>query len=149
MTKKLSELTPEQAEKQRRVQRTYYASCNKEKKRAAYRRWYAANTDKARATDKRWKAANPDKVKLRAQRAHYRRRYGITLEERDAMFIAQGGACAACRADTTSSPWHVDHCHSTGKVRAILCDSCNKTLGHAKEDAARLRALANYIEAHQ
>ena len=41
-----------------------------------------------------------------------------------------------------------DHCHSTGKVRALLCGQCNQLLGQAKENINTLRASIKYLEKH-
>jgi hypothetical protein len=43
---------------------------------------------------------------------------------------------------------HIDHDHETGEVRGLLCYSCNVALGASREDPARLRALADFIEGH-
>ena len=40
----------------------------------------------------------------------------------------------------------VDHCHTTGKVRGFLCHRCNIALGMVKDDAGRLRKLADYLD---
>lgn len=90
----------------------------------------------------------------------YRERYAFSMRERlygvsesdfVAMLEAQDGRCAICRADSWGgkhgSP-HVDHDHVTGKVRGLLCDGCNNGLGRFKDDPARLRAAATYLEAH-
>lgn len=75
--------------------------------------------------------------------------YGITLRHRVAMAEAQGHVCAACGA-AVGVPYAdglvVDHCHTTGAVRGLLCGPCNLMLGHAKDDPARLRAGAAYLE---
>jgi hypothetical protein len=77
---------------------------------------------------------------------HLTRRYGITAEESDAMFEAQGGLCAICR---TAPAVHVDHDHDTGEVRALLCFGCNGGLGQFKDDPEVLRAAACYVERHR
>lgn len=56
--------------------------------------------------------------------------YGITLEQYNAMRAAQNGCCAICGITPTEKrQLHVDHCHSTGRVRALLCSPCNTQLG--------------------
>lgn len=58
-------------------------------------------------------------------------RYGITHAEYETMFKKQGGKCAICKDKSTGVHKRyldVDHCHSTGRVRGLLCGSCNKNL---------------------
>lgn len=74
-----------------------------------------------------------------------KRRYGLTDEDYQSMLREQGGRCAVCGSTERLC---VDHDHSTGAVRKILCDYCNKALGLIEDDPRRLRALAEYIEAH-
>jgi hypothetical protein len=62
------------------------------------------------------------------------------------MLADQGGLCAICGA---VPPAHVDHDHSNGSVRALLCFNCNGGLGQFRDDAAVLRAAARYLEAHR
>jgi len=77
--------------------------------------------------------------------------YGVSPEQYAAMLEAQGGQCAICDSDQWpgkgNSP-HVDHEHATGKVRGLLCTNCNNGLGNFGDDPARLRAAADYLEAH-
>jgi hypothetical protein len=42
----------------------------------------------------------------------------------------------------------VDHCHSSEKVRGLLCNPCNSMLGHARDNVFILKAAANYLEKH-
>lgn len=78
-----------------------------------------------------------------ARRYHLRKRYGIEPEAVDALIAGQGGVCALCRV---SVPTHLDHCHSTGQVRGVLCVPCNNGLGLFKDDPAALRRAALYLE---
>lgn len=75
----------------------------------------------------------------------YRRRYGISLDEYNAMFSAQKGLCAIC-GDGSRRHLHVDHDHDTKQVRALLCQHCNIGIGNFFDDADRLQAAAAYIE---
>lgn len=76
---------------------------------------------------------------------HLKRRYGITAAEADAMLEAQDGVCAICRE---APAVHVDHDHSTGAVRALLCFNCNGGLGQFKDDPLVLHAAAYYVQFH-
>jgi hypothetical protein len=72
-------------------------------------------------------------------------KYGMTTAEVEAMREAQGGVCAICR---TAPAVHVDHSHETGKVRGMLCFSCNAALGHFKDEPTVLRRAARYLETY-
>lgn len=75
--------------------------------------------------------------------------YGVTIERFDAMLAAQGGACAICHSPPVGKKQlGVDHCHETGRVRALLCSSCNVGMGSLKDDPGLLRAAADYLELH-
>lgn len=75
--------------------------------------------------------------------------YGITPEEWDDLFQAQGGVCASCGDEPLEGAkrrFHVDHCHTSGAVRGILCHGCNVALGYLKDDSKRIQLLAGYID---
>lgn len=82
--------------------------------------------------------------------AHLKHRYGITLDEYDAMAEAQGGVCAVCgrppTAKNTRAHWSgklcVDHCHDTNRVRGLLCNDCNLAVGYGKTERVLLAAAA-------
>ncbi len=76
---------------------------------------------------------------------HLTRRYGITAAEADVMFTEQGGLCAICKAAPAA---HVDHDHTTGAVRALLCFNCNGGLGQFRDDRDVLLAAVAYLETH-
>lgn len=69
----------------------------------------------------------------------------MDLERFEAMLILQSGRCEICTAEFTETP-HVDHSHVTGRVRGLLCDSCNLGLGKFQDDPALLRLAAAYLE---
>jgi hypothetical protein len=77
-----------------------------------------------RKSDPLWRAKHVEQ-----QRAwRYMKKYGITVEQFDAMVIAQKGLCAACGHAPTGR-LHVDHDHETERVRGLLCLPCNMALG--------------------
>lgn len=87
----------------------------------------------------------------RTQRDEYRLQwlYAISSSDRQALIDKQLGRCAICAEELIAGKHtHTDHCHRTGKVRGMLCATCNVGLGHFKDDPARLRAAAHYLEAH-
>ena len=82
---------------------------------------------------------------------HLKSRYGITLADKQRMFADQDGKCAnnGCRrvfADLTQA--HLDHNHTTGKHRSLLCNQCNMALGLLHDDEATVQGLATYLQRH-
>lgn len=74
--------------------------------------------------------------------------YGITLQDYNIMFEEQKGKCLICQKHQTElkRKLFVDHCHSTGKVRGLLCTHCNTLLGNAKDNIEILYNAINYLE---
>jgi hypothetical protein len=71
----------------------------------------------------------------------------MTIEQYDAMLEAQGGGCFICgRPPRDDISLHVDHDHSTGGVRGILCFCCNNALADFQEDRLLLRKAADYLD---
>lgn len=106
-----------------------------------------------------WAKANPERARETARRGWARRKYGLTLEEVDAILLR---GCAVCgshegrvvgrRGAMPAMPRErlcLDHDHANGKVRDALCHSCNSGLGLFKDDPALLRAAAEYLETHR
>lgn len=65
-------------------------------------------------------------------------------EEIAAMISGQDRLCALCERELTKDT-HVDHCHETGRIRGVLCRSCNIGLGMFNEDPEMLRKAIAYI----
>ena len=74
---------------------------------------------------------------------HLMQKYGISAAQVEVMKAGQDGLCAICR---TNAAVHVDHDHATGRVRAILCESCNGFLGAFNDDPRLIRAAIEYLE---
>lgn len=75
-----------------------------------------------------------------------KRRYGITSADYERMAAAQGGLCAIC--ESKPERLHIDHEHTSGEVRALLCGSCNLGLGKFGDDPERLVRAAAYLDNH-
>jgi hypothetical protein len=86
-----------------------------------------------------------------------KKRYGITLEQYNEMAAAQRGKCAICGLDpSTVEDWpphhrvlHVDHDHTTGAIRSLLCNHCNRAVGFLRDDASLAEKVRDYIRSHQ
>ncbi|WP_405888419.1 endonuclease VII domain-containing protein [Streptomyces longwoodensis] len=75
--------------------------------------------------------------------SYFKRRYGLTPAELEALVAEQRGVCCICLAAPTE---HVDHCHETGRVRGVMCFSCNAALGQFKDRPDAIRRAAAYVE---
>jgi hypothetical protein len=100
-----------------------------------------------------WKRNNQVKEKTNRRRLSLQRLYGITLEQYDEFLLSQNGGCKICeRKDTGSSRckfFHVDHDHTTGKVRGLLCNNCNRGIGYLADSPERLLKAAEYVRENQ
>jgi len=102
----------------------------------------------AKAYAKEYRKNNSDAVKSSTLKSMY----GITLDEYNQMWHNQFGKCAICREPETAIikgkkiELAVDHCHTTGKVRGLLCHHCNKALGAFKDDVCSLESAVQYLK---
>lgn len=116
------------------------ASVESRKERAEYmRQWHRAV-----------RVANPDYFKNQDLKKYY----GVTLDWYKEQYAKQDGACAICKQPETSVIrgkvllLAVDHCHDTGKVRALLCSACNTGIGSLKHDRDLLQKAIAYLETY-
>jgi len=127
--------------------------------KAAHRDWYRRNREQAIAKVKAWQRANANHVnayqrelrsrpeqKRKQRDAYYRRTFGISADEFDALLENQRGVCAICaRKPEREASFHLDHDHVTGDIRGILCLGCNQGVGQFQDDAALLERAAAYV----
>jgi hypothetical protein len=140
--------------------REYYAAVDFKKSRIRTQLWKRRNPEKNREQVRRYRMRHPDRhneankkwwAQLNPERQWakwLKDRYKITQAEYDAFLTAQGFKCAVCKTDFNEIPKkkrHVDHCHKTGKVRGVLCFSCNWALGFLKDDEATISNLLEYV----
>jgi hypothetical protein len=77
------------------------------------------------------------------------RRYGVTKTWYDQKMAEQDTSCGVCLVhidDYRRQYFDVDHCHTTGKPRALLCNRCNMVLGQVDDDPELLKKLARYVK---
>lgn len=119
------------------------------------KKWRRENPEKVRAKNKRYEARYPERAKAQKRKyqkrmareirnTKYMRQYGITLIDYEVMLESQGGGCAIC-SGAGKINLAVDHCHTTGKVRGLLCCQCNHLLGNANDDPTILANAIKYL----
>jgi hypothetical protein len=116
---------------------------NRQTIKAYHNKWKKEHPEQYAARISSWKKKNKSKLKF----YQITNKYRITKEQYEAMLTHQNFRCGACEIDLKSisaTEVHVDHCHKSKLVRAILCGSCNRALGLMNDDAKRLQKLAKY-----
>ena len=132
-----------QTEKKKEYNRRYYQEHKGEYVMTRERK------DRANANDRKRRAlSEEERIKHRKEATEWRknnptkskaikiRKYGITLEQFNALLEAQGGKCAICGMSDKSNPAKfpvVDHCHTNNHVRGLICSRCNSGLGFFKD----------------
>lgn len=121
-----------------------WSAKNPEIKKELKRLWDCKNTEHKKAYSFKWKENNP----LYFKEKHLKAEYGLTLADYAQMLEDQDHKCKCCGIGKEEAPSQrlvVDHCHSTGKVRGLLCSHCNVALGMVKDSKETLRNLINYL----
>lgn len=145
-----------------------YYSENREKVLAYNKEWRKNNNDKVlkhrkkyrdnpknraviNEAQRRFAKKYPDKVRKKASlynRTHLlqirARAYKISVEELTRLLSESEGKCDICKKETPKM--NVDHCHSTGKVRGVLCRDCNLAIGLFKDSKQILSQAINYLD---
>lgn len=110
-------------------------------------RYYETHGEKLRQRVRERYRANPRAVLESNRRSNMKRLYGMTPEDYDIMLERQNGECAICGVKSNGPRrFAIDHCHVTGRVRGLLCDACNGSLGQMNDDPRLFRRAADYLE---
>lgn len=96
---------------------------------------------------KKWRKDHKGYQRFHSRKWILRTKYNLSIEAYTALFKKQNGKCAICLNDMEimGHHTHVDHCHTTGVVRGILCRHCNRGLGAFKDNETSLRNAINYL----
>lgn len=114
---------------------------NPDEHRKASARYYARHKERALGSLQRWR----EKGGRQVQRSTFlKRKYGISVEDYDRMTQERNGLCDICGRPPRAKKLHVDHDHDTGKVRGLLCFTCNTRLVFI-EEGLHMKAL-KYLE---
>ena len=97
---------------------------------------------------KEYKHKSKEAGKITTRNKKLKALYGISIEDYTNLFLIQKGCCAICDRHQSNFKMSlsVDHCHSTGKVRGLLCHACNLTLGMVKDSTFVLKKAISYLE---
>lgn len=132
---------------------SYCKPCDNERKA----RWKAKDPDAVRKYHneyrKQWVKDNRDKERQYQRRTDLKRKFGLTLEEYEALLEVQGGVCAICeRPERYADPrtghiryLAVDHCHDSNEIRGLLCSYCNLGLGQLGDTEESLMKAVEYL----
>jgi hypothetical protein len=113
---------------------------DKEAKKAYDRKYHQQRKEKRNAE----RNQNPDKYKNQEIQA----KYGISINDYYLILGMQGGVCSICGSIDPKfgrKYFCVDHCHSTGKVRGLLCHTCNLGLGHFDDSLQLIQSAQAYL----
>jgi len=105
----------------------YKSACSK----CSYLRW------------KDWRDKNLESARKKDRTYHYIRKYGLSLPEAESLVENRVSSCLICG---NVAPLVVDHCHTTDKVRGLICSSCNSLLGYSKDNVSTLENAIKYLK---
>jgi hypothetical protein len=126
------------------------------KRKLQQAQYYQEHKEQARINGARWKANNAEKIRLKNRKLQVKNVYGLSWEEYELLYNKFSGHCGICGTSLKmvtekheqNKAACVDHDHPTGKVRGILCRSCNVALGHFKDSKDRIWNAYKYLEDH-
>jgi hypothetical protein len=120
-----------------------YRESHREECSACSRDYRTRHPDETRALRQRWYDGHRDQISAYMFVHGLRHKYGLSIEDYEAMYERQGGKCALCGHPDRLC---VDHDHQTGRVRGLLCYLCNTALGRlVGDDPVRLDAIRDYL----
>lgn len=130
-----------------KIVKAEYRSKNPDKIKAYSSRYYSAHKDRENAKARVYRKANPERFKAYEREQHY----GLRDAEFKRLLEAQSNSCAVCEFVFTTEgskeeAANVDHCHTTGEVRGLLCAKCNKAIGLFKDSPVLLERAAEYLQ---
>jgi hypothetical protein len=119
-------------------------------------KWYVKHKEKRLKQISEYAAGKPKEwIQAKGRKHHLKRRYNITPQEYETKLANQDYKCAICGKDASDNirgnkldPLHIDHCHTSGKLRDLLCYQCNTGLGSFKDNTEFLLKAIDYLRKH-
>lgn len=125
----------------------------KEEKSLYNKMYQLKNREKLLKQKLNWYYNNKERSRECARRTNRKKWYGLEHEDYLQLLKDQNYVCAICGLEETVKnpsghvkPLSVDHCHTTNKIRGLLCTSCNVALGYLKDDVTLLAKAIVYLE---
>jgi len=136
---------------------------NKVKKSLQNKVWYEEHKEEKLIYSNEYKKKNKDQCSINRKRYYYAnfqkekeynrkyqliKNYGMSISDYNLMFEEQSGKCYICQKHQSEckKPLAVDHNHKTGKIRKLLCMSCNAAIGMVRESTDILKNMVIYLE---
>ena len=121
-----------------------YRLKNKDKILEWHKDHYQKNKEKILKRIKEYRLKNKDKISEKKKEYNLLKKYGLSLSDYNSLLGEQNNVCKVCLVKPKKRKLFVDHCHSTGEVRGLLCHKCNSALGFLQEDVDIMRNLIEY-----
>jgi DNA-directed RNA polymerase subunit RPC12/RpoP len=86
------------------------------------------NKKKIKKQRKDYRLKHIEEIKTKKQKEYYFKKYGITIQEKEAMLKKCSYKCKVCKKKVDLQSGKIDHNHTTGAIRGILCNSCNNRI---------------------
>lgn len=115
---------------------------------AAQKRWALKNKAKVRANQRAWRERNKAAHQRMVRKGHYEKA-GIDPTLAEAARAAHDGKCECCGSGNRGRGWCVDHDHSTGRIRGILCHQCNTAIGQLGDTLESVLRAVKYLQRNQ
>ncbi len=135
----------------------YLYHINRDKNLAKTKKWQRENPEKVKEILKNWNIRNPNYRKdyysknpekyeeMRFKSLMWRIGSNMTYKDFKVLLNKQKNGCAICGKIETKRRLSVDHCHKTGRIRGLLCQLCNTSLGGFKDNPKLLKKAIKYL----
>jgi hypothetical protein len=128
----------------KRIYDADYRKRNLEQLKVLQKQYYQDNAAARKAYMRLYRERFPRKARSAVLKATF----GITLDDYDQILLEQNGGCAICGTPPKTKRLSIDHDHTTGRIRGLLCNDCNAGLGFFQESVGRFRRALAYMVHH-